>query len=91
MTRSELEHLIRAAVAIADDDQIIVIGSQAGVIPGIRATRRRWPLPMAALGMRRPDRHLRVPLHDAKQCGRRLACSPFWRVFTLTPMRTANS
>jgi hypothetical protein len=29
MTRSELEHLIRAAGAIADDRQLIVIGSQA--------------------------------------------------------------
>lgn len=29
MTRSELEHLIRAAGAIAADDQIIVIGSQS--------------------------------------------------------------
>jgi len=29
MTRSELEHIIRAAGAIADDDRIIVIGSQA--------------------------------------------------------------
>lgn len=29
MTRSELEHLIRAAGAIADDKEIVVIGSQA--------------------------------------------------------------
>ena len=29
MTRSELEHLIRAAADIANDDEIIVIGSQA--------------------------------------------------------------
>lgn len=29
MTRSELEHLIRAAGAIAADDQIVVIGSQS--------------------------------------------------------------
>lgn len=29
MTRSELEHLIRAAGAIAEDSQIIVIGSQS--------------------------------------------------------------
>jgi hypothetical protein len=29
MTRSELEHLIRAAGAIADDGEIVVIGSQA--------------------------------------------------------------
>ncbi len=29
MTRSELEHVIRAAGAIAADDQIVVIGSQA--------------------------------------------------------------
>jgi hypothetical protein len=33
MTRSELEHLIRAAGAIADDDQIIVIGSQSVLGP----------------------------------------------------------
>ena len=29
MTRSQLEHLIRAAGTIADDDDIVVIGSQA--------------------------------------------------------------
>lgn len=29
MTRAQLEHLIRAAADIADDDEIIVIGSQA--------------------------------------------------------------
>jgi hypothetical protein len=29
MTRSELEHLIRAAGAVADDPEIVVIGSQA--------------------------------------------------------------
>ncbi len=29
MTRSELEHLIRAAADICDDDEIVVIGSQA--------------------------------------------------------------
>ncbi|MBN1605459.1 MAG: hypothetical protein JW940_02445 [Polyangiaceae bacterium] len=29
MKRSELEHLIRAAATIADDDELIVIGSQA--------------------------------------------------------------
>ncbi len=29
MTRAQLEHLIRAAATIADDDEIIVIGSQA--------------------------------------------------------------
>jgi hypothetical protein len=29
MTRSELEHLIRAAGAVAEDDAIVVIGSQA--------------------------------------------------------------
>lgn len=29
MTRSELEHLIRAAATIAEDDEIVVIGSQA--------------------------------------------------------------
>lgn len=33
MPRSELEHLIRAAGAIADDDQIIVIGSQSVLGP----------------------------------------------------------
>ena len=32
MTRAELEHIIRAAGAIAQDDDIVVIGSQA--IPG---------------------------------------------------------
>jgi hypothetical protein len=29
MTRSQLEHIIRAAADIADDDEIIVIGSQS--------------------------------------------------------------
>jgi hypothetical protein len=29
MTRAQLEHLIRAAAVIADEDQIVVIGSQA--------------------------------------------------------------
>lgn len=29
MTRAELEHLIRAASTITDDDEILVIGSQA--------------------------------------------------------------
>jgi hypothetical protein len=29
MTRAQLEHVIRAAADIADDDEIIVIGSQA--------------------------------------------------------------
>lgn len=29
MTRAELEHLIRAAATIADDDEIVIIGSQA--------------------------------------------------------------
>lgn len=29
MTRSELEHIIRAAGAIAKDDEIVVIGSQS--------------------------------------------------------------
>lgn len=29
MTRTELEHIIRAAATVADDDEIVVIGSQA--------------------------------------------------------------
>ena len=29
MIRAQLEHIIRAAVAVADDDEIIVVGSQA--------------------------------------------------------------
>jgi hypothetical protein len=42
MTRSELEHLIRAAGAIAEDDQIVIIGSQAvlGQYPEAPATLR---------------------------------------------------
>ena len=41
MKRSELEHLIRAAGAIADDREIVVIGSQAilGQFPDAPATR----------------------------------------------------
>ncbi len=40
MTRSELEHVIRAAGAIADDREIVVIGSQAvlGQFPDAPAT-----------------------------------------------------
>lgn len=42
MTRSELEHLIRAAGAIAGDDQVVVIGSQAvlGQFPAAPASLR---------------------------------------------------
>ena len=42
MTRSELEHLIRAAGAIAEDDQIIIIGSQSvlGQFPRAPASLR---------------------------------------------------
>ncbi len=29
MTRAQLEHIIRAAATIADDDEIVVLGSQA--------------------------------------------------------------
>ena len=29
MKRAQLEHLIRAAAVIADDDELVVIGSQA--------------------------------------------------------------
>ena len=29
MTRDQLEHLIRASATIADDDEIVVVGSQA--------------------------------------------------------------
>jgi hypothetical protein len=29
MTRAQLEHIIRAAGTIADDDEVVVIGSQA--------------------------------------------------------------
>ena len=36
MTRQELEHLVRAATQIADDDELIIVGSQAvlGQFPG---------------------------------------------------------
>ena len=42
MTRSELEHLIRAAADIANDDEIVVIGSQAilGQFPEVPARLR---------------------------------------------------
>lgn len=42
MTRSELEHLIRAAGAIAQDDQIVILGSQAvlGQFPEAPASLR---------------------------------------------------
>ena len=29
MTRAQLEHIIRAACTIADDDELVIIGSQA--------------------------------------------------------------
>ncbi len=52
MTRSQLEHLIRAAATIAEDDEIVVIGSQAilGQVPDPPAELCRsmeadlWPL-----------------------------------------------
>jgi len=42
MTRAELEHVIRAAADIADDDELIVIGSQAilGQFPDAPASLR---------------------------------------------------
>ena len=42
MTRSQLEHLIRAAADIADDNEIVVIGSQAilGQFPDAPASMR---------------------------------------------------
>lgn len=42
MTRSELEHVIRAAGAIADDREIVIIGSQAvlGQFPDAPAALR---------------------------------------------------
>lgn len=42
MTREQLEHLIRAAADIADDDEIVVIGSQAilGQFPEAPASMR---------------------------------------------------
>ena len=44
MTRSELEHLIRAAADIANDDDIVVIGSQAilGQFPDAPATLEQF-------------------------------------------------
>jgi len=51
MTREQLEHIIRASATIADDDEIVVIGSQAvlGQFPDAPAELRRsmeadvWP------------------------------------------------
>jgi hypothetical protein len=42
MTREQLEHLLRAAADIADDDEIVVIGSQAilGQFPDAPASMR---------------------------------------------------
>ena len=42
MTRAQLEHLIRAAADIADDEEIVVIGSQAilGQFPEAPASMR---------------------------------------------------
>ena len=42
MTRAELEHLIRAAADLAQDDEIVVLGSQAilGQFPDAPATLR---------------------------------------------------
>lgn len=52
MTREQLEHLLRAAADIVDDDTIVVIGSQAilGQFPDVPASMRAsteadlWPL-----------------------------------------------
>ena len=43
MTRAELEHLIRAAADLAQDDDIIVVGSQAilGPFPDARESMLR--------------------------------------------------
>ncbi len=51
MTREQLEHIIRASATIADDDEIVVIGSQAilGQFPNAPEELRRsmeadvWP------------------------------------------------
>lgn len=37
MRREDLEHIIRAAAEVADDDEVVVVGSQA--IQGRRRTR----------------------------------------------------
>lgn len=52
MTQAQLEHLLRAAADIVDDDTIVVIGSQAilGQFPDVPASMRAsteadlWPL-----------------------------------------------
>ena len=45
MTRAQLEHLLRAAATIADDDEIVVIGSQAilGQFPEAPGAAKRSP------------------------------------------------
>lgn len=52
MTRAQLEHLIRAAAAIADDDSIVVLGSQAilGQYPDAPESMRRGRAPGAGAG-----------------------------------------
>ena len=42
MTREQLEHLIRAASTITDDDELVIIGSQSilGQFPEAPAARR---------------------------------------------------
>ena len=42
MTRQQLEHIIRASADIADDDEIVIIGSQAilGQFPDAPASLR---------------------------------------------------
>jgi hypothetical protein len=41
MTRTQLEHIIRAAATISEDDEIVVLGSQAilGQFPNAPAAR----------------------------------------------------
>lgn len=57
MTRAELEHVIRAAADIADDDEIVVIGSQAvlGQYPEAPASLR-VPVEANVYPRHRPER-----------------------------------
>jgi len=68
MNRDQLEHVIRAAATIADDDEIVVVGSQA-VLGGIDVSRdlrlrraRRGALDFASAAARRSRR---FPVPDA--------------------------
>ncbi len=78
MTRGQLEHLVRAAATIADDREIVVIGSQAvlGQFPqapaellvSVRSGRRACEAPASAVHVNENAR--------AARCSSRVGADP---------------